>query len=97
MKSSLFPSKLNVILNYNVNYNVIQMDYVLVNAHVLATPVLTDINNDAYVEELVIPVSYYYDVIEYGLVQPHWSSITTKVKYMLKGQVHTPGVHFLTS
>jgi len=35
-----------------------------VDAHILATPVLADINDDGTVSELVIPVSHYYD--------PYW-------------------------
>jgi hypothetical protein len=35
-------------------------DTVYVDAHVLATPAIADIDGDAH-EELVIPVSYFYD------------------------------------
>ena len=36
-----------------------------VDPHVLATPVLADINDDGIVSELVIPVTYYYDPYQY--------------------------------
>ena len=41
-------------------------EYVFVDAHVLATPTLTDLNGDGARNELVVPVSYYFDPIEYG-------------------------------
>ena len=40
-------------------------DYVAVDPHILATPVLTDLNNDGRLEEMIIPVSYYFDVDQY--------------------------------
>ena len=39
-------------------------DYVFVDAHVLGSPVLADINNDGHVE-VIIAVSYYFDKEEY--------------------------------
>lgn len=41
--------------------------YVFVDPHVLATPVLADINEDGTEEELVVPVSYYFDRFQYGV------------------------------
>ncbi|XP_062604157.1 uncharacterized protein LOC134265978 [Saccostrea cucullata] len=40
-------------------------NYLPIDPHVLATPVLADINNDNRVEELVIPVSYFYEEDDY--------------------------------
>ena len=34
----------------------------------MATPVIVDLNNDAHLEELVIPVSYFFDPEEYRFV-----------------------------
>uniref|UniRef100_A0A7S3HBI1 DEX1 C-terminal domain-containing protein n=1 Tax=Spumella elongata TaxID=89044 RepID=A0A7S3HBI1_9STRA len=42
-----------------------QSEYVLVDAHVLASPVLADINGDGHMEVLV-SVSYYFDKAEYA-------------------------------
>ena len=39
--------------------------YVAVDPHILATPVVTDLNNDDRLEEMIIPVSYYFDVDQY--------------------------------
>ena len=39
---------------------------VFVDPHVLATPLLTDTNGDGNCDELVIPVSYYFDAYYYG-------------------------------
>ena len=39
--------------------------YVDVDPHVLATPVIDDVNQDGVIEELVIPVSYYFDLDDY--------------------------------
>jgi len=39
--------------------------FVYVDAHVLATPVLVDINEDGMTSELVIPVNYYFDPYHY--------------------------------
>lgn len=36
-----------------------------IDPHVLATPILADLNNDFRVEELVIPVSYFYEEDDY--------------------------------
>lgn len=36
-----------------------------IDPHVLATPVLADLNSDFRVEELVIPVSYFYEEDDY--------------------------------
>ena len=40
--------------------------YVFVDAHVLATPALADLDGDGERNELVVPVSFYFDPIEYG-------------------------------
>lgn len=40
--------------------------YVFVDPHVMATPVLTDLDRDGIENELVIPVSFYYDPFYYG-------------------------------
>lgn len=39
--------------------------YLPIDPHVLATPILADLNNDFRVEELVIPVSYFYEEDDY--------------------------------
>jgi hypothetical protein len=39
-------------------------NYVYVDAHVLANPTIADVNNDGNVE-IIIPVSYYFDKVEY--------------------------------
>lgn len=44
-------------------------EIVFVDAHVLATPTLADTNGDGLINELVIPVSYYFDPFFYG--DPH--------------------------
>lgn len=44
-------------------------DYVFVDAHVLATPIITDTNGDGIFAELVVPVSYYFDPYRYGDVE----------------------------
>ena len=41
-------------------------DYVFVDPHVLATPILSDVDGDGIYAELVVPVSYYYDPHHYG-------------------------------
>ena len=38
----------------------------MVDPHVLATPVLTDLNRDDRVEELILPVSYYFEADHYA-------------------------------
>ncbi|KAJ8308441.1 hypothetical protein KUTeg_013315 [Tegillarca granosa] len=40
-------------------------DYIPVDVHVLATPVLADLNNDDRLEELVIPLSYFFEEDDY--------------------------------
>ncbi|XP_033095277.1 protein DEFECTIVE IN EXINE FORMATION 1-like [Anneissia japonica] len=42
-------------------------DYISIDAHVLATPVLADLNNDGRIEELIMPVTYYFDEQTYSL------------------------------
>ena len=44
-------------------------EYVYVDPHILATPALADTNGDGFANELVIPVSYYFDPYYYG--DPH--------------------------
>lgn len=41
-------------------------NYVFVDAHVLATPTLSDLDDDGIYAELVVPVSYYFDPHLYG-------------------------------
>ncbi|ELT95035.1 hypothetical protein CAPTEDRAFT_206740 [Capitella teleta] len=41
--------------------------YIQVDPHVLATPVIVDLNQDGSIEEMVIPVSYFFDQREYEL------------------------------
>ena len=41
-------------------------DYVFVDPHVLATPTIADTNGDGVADELVVPVSYYFDPFTYG-------------------------------
>ena len=38
---------------------------VYVDAHVLATPVLVDYDEDGVMSELIVPVTYYYDPYHY--------------------------------
>ena len=40
--------------------------YIFVDPHVLATPTIADIDGDGEDNELVVPVSYYYDRYHYG-------------------------------
>ncbi|XP_038075414.1 protein DEFECTIVE IN EXINE FORMATION 1-like [Patiria miniata] len=47
--------------NYNSEDSSSNQQYISVNAHVLATPVIADLNQDGITEELIIPVSYYFD------------------------------------
>lgn len=42
---------------------------VYVDPHILATPTIADTNNDGFANELVVPVSYYFDPFYYG--DPH--------------------------
>ena len=44
-------------------------DTVFVDPHVLATPTLADTNGDGHLNELIVPVSYYFDPFYYG--EPH--------------------------
>lgn len=39
---------------------------VYVDPHILATPTIADTNNDGFANELVVPVSYYFDPFYYG-------------------------------
>ena len=41
-------------------------EYVFVDPHIMATPTLADTNGDGVINELVIPVSYYFDPYYYG-------------------------------
>ena len=41
-------------------------DSVLVDPHVLATPLITDVDGDGVHAEIVVPVSYYFDAHHYG-------------------------------
>ncbi|XP_033735102.1 protein DEFECTIVE IN EXINE FORMATION 1-like [Pecten maximus] len=43
--------------------------YIAVDPHILATPVLADLNSDGRLEELVIPVSYFYEEEDYRFPQ----------------------------
>ena len=40
--------------------------FVFIDPHILATPVLADMNGDGVTDELVVPVSYYFDPNFYG-------------------------------
>lgn len=40
-------------------------DYVKVDAHVLATPIVYDLDDDGH-NDVIIPVSYYFDSATYG-------------------------------
>lgn len=67
--------------------------YLQVSPHILATPVIADLNRDGVIEEIVIPVSYYYDEDEYRLAQQlHKSQKNTTVadleKYLIGGVVY---------
>ncbi|XP_071948271.1 uncharacterized protein [Antedon mediterranea] len=42
-------------------------EYVSIDAHILATPVICDLNNDGRREELILPVTYYFDKQDYRL------------------------------
>lgn len=41
--------------------------YVFVDPHVHATPVIADINDDGHDDELIVPVSYFFDRYQYGV------------------------------
>lgn len=36
-----------------------------VDAHILATPVLVDVNGDGVTSELIVPVNYFFDPYHY--------------------------------
>ncbi|KAL4234802.1 hypothetical protein ACF0H5_006444 [Mactra antiquata] len=63
--------------------------YLPVDAHVMATPVLADLNKDHRLEELVIPVSYFFDEEDYRLPEDfeHINNINTTDlgKYVISG------------
>lgn len=42
--------------------------YLEVDPHILATGVIDDLNQDGITEELVLPVSYYFDSEEYRFI-----------------------------
>ena len=44
-------------------------EMVYVDPHILATPVLADTNGDGIRNELIVPISYYFDPFYYG--DPH--------------------------
>jgi hypothetical protein len=46
-----------------------ESDYVMVDAHILASPVLTDVNGDGHMEVL-LSISYYFDQAEYAGTDP---------------------------
>lgn len=52
------------------------IQYLEVDPHILATGVIDDLNQDGVTEELVLPVSYYFDSEEYR-------SLVFYVKFML--------------
>lgn len=56
-KYVLFPNQVREVDQSN--------DYIPVDVHVLATPVLADLNNDDRLEELVIPLSYFFEEDDY--------------------------------
>lgn len=41
-------------------------EFVFVDPHVMATPTIADLNGDNKADELVLPVSYYFDPFSYG-------------------------------
>lgn len=47
----------------------IDNSFVFIDPHVLATPVISDLDGDGVSEEIVVPVSYYFDAWEYGYPQ----------------------------
>ncbi|XP_021378708.1 protein DEFECTIVE IN EXINE FORMATION 1-like isoform X2 [Mizuhopecten yessoensis] len=63
--------------------------YIAVDPHILATPVLADLNSDGRLEELVIPVSYFYEEDDYRF--PHqlekhkMSNFTDLERYVVAG------------
>ncbi|KAK3093746.1 hypothetical protein FSP39_019620 [Pinctada imbricata] len=66
-------------------------DYIPVDPHIMATPSLADINNDGVTEELVIPVSYFYEEDDYRigdrLESLGLSNITDLERYLAAGVV----------
>eukprot|EP01034_Spumella_vulgaris_P041800 gene41800-51805_t len=50
---------------HNENTAANETKYVLVDAHVLASPVLSDVNGDGHME-IIFAVSYYFDKVEYA-------------------------------
>ena len=63
----LYSRHRNEILTRGVDLGDPEMVYV--DPHILATPTLVDTNGDGYINELVVPVSYYFDPFYYS--DPH--------------------------
>ncbi|GAB1600467.1 protein DEFECTIVE IN EXINE FORMATION 1-like [Argonauta hians] len=63
--------------------------YVSVSPHILATPVIVDLNQDNRREEIVIPVSYFYDEDEYRASERNKNiSLTQLEKYLVSSIVY---------
>lgn len=69
--------------------NVQADQYMAVDPHILATPVLADLNSDGRVEELVVPVSYFYEEEDYRFPQQlhkhKMSNFTDLERYVVAG------------
>ncbi|XP_060070559.1 uncharacterized protein LOC132550506 [Ylistrum balloti] len=63
--------------------------YIAVDPHILSTPVLADLNSDGRLEELVIPVSYFYEEEDYRFPQQlekhKMSNFTELERYVVAG------------
>lgn len=63
-----------------------ESEYVLVDAHVLTTPTVADINNDGHVE-ILLSVSYFFDRTKYGDGKPPPAPGVDPSKYVAGGVV----------
>jgi len=65
-------------------------NFIFVDAHILATPVVADLDNDGN-DELIIPVSYYFD----SLRNPSSTCVHARVPYLYYRDVRTNPVRKL--
>ncbi|XP_041353729.1 protein DEFECTIVE IN EXINE FORMATION 1-like isoform X2 [Gigantopelta aegis] len=63
-KKTMYASS-DTIYNYIADPLKVTENHVAVDPHILATPVIADLNNDDRIEELIIPVSYFFDDEDY--------------------------------
>ncbi|XP_074662605.1 uncharacterized protein LOC141915100 [Tubulanus polymorphus] len=53
-------------------------DYVKIDAHILTTPVISDLNNDDQFDEIILPVTYYLDKEYYSLQESELNNLGLK-------------------